>query len=602
MFLLHPTIAPWMKRGVQHCTVTLLCDRSEGLTLFLRAEPDNEEVLLPMRVVGRSGVLYCFEADLPWDDGNITTRYAFKILHDGTQTWLAADGQHGFLPLAEVHFRVCREHEPPAWVAEQVFYQIFPDRFCQGDKSHAVQSDEYIYGSGHWPVVKKDWGEPVNPKLPATEFYGGDLPGIRSQLVYLQEELGVTALYLNPIFTSGSNHRYDTEDYYSVDPHLGGDAALAELSTELHARGMKLVLDAVVNHTSFNHPWFNRFGRHPGSGAWQSPASPWRRWYTFADDGSYCSWKGHSSLPVLDMANPEVREQIYAGPDAVLRYWMRPPYSIDGWRFDVLHMLGEGRGARNNAFYVSEFRKVLREENREAYVMGEHFFEATRWLQGDQEDGAMNYYGFAHPLRAWLAQLDVAYQPLIIDTHEFDYWLTAARARVPWANQLAQLNLIDSHDTVRFLTLLDGDVARMRLAVTLLLTYPGTPCIYYGDEIGLHGANDPDCRRCFDWERAHWNEPLLQHYQAMIRLRHLREELRHGAYQTLCVQADVLVFARYTERQLTLVAVNRGAQALEVSLPLHLLPLQISRWSTGTPPLTLHVAACSSVICHGACE
>lgn len=600
MFLLHPTVAPWLKRGVQHCSVTLLCDRSEGLTLFLRAEPDNEEMLLPMRAVGRSGALYCFEADLPWDEGNITTRYAFKILHDGTQTWLAADGQHGFLPLAEVHFRLCREHAPPSWVAEQVFYQIFPDRFCQGDPSHAVQSDEYIYGSGHWPVVKKEWGEPVNPRLPATEFYGGDLPGIQSQLAYLQEELGVTALYLNPIFTSGSNHRYDTEDYYSVDPHLGGDAALAELSTELHARGMKLVLDAVVNHTSFNHPWFNRFGRHAGSGAWQAGDSPWRRWYTFAADGSYCSWKGHSSLPVLDMANPEVREQIYAGPDAVLRYWMRPPYSIDGWRFDVLHMLGEGRGARNNAFYVSEFRKVLREENGEAYVMGEHFFEATRWLQGDQEDGAMNYYGFAHPLRAWLAQQDVAYQPLIIDTHQFDYWLTAARARVPWANQLAQLNLIDSHDTVRFLTLLDGDVARMCLAVTLLLTYPGTPCIYYGDEIGLQGANDPDCRRCFDWDREHWNRPLFEHYQAMIRLRQTREELRHGAYQTLVVQADALVYARYTERQLTLVAVNRGAEALTITLPLHLLPLQISHWSTGSAPLILQLPASGSVLCHGA--
>lgn len=599
MFLLHPPIAPWLQRHASGCRITLFSDCSEGLTVYLRAEPDNEEVLLPMQCSGRSGALHQFVADLPWDGGNINTRYAFKIVHDGTQTWLAADGQHRWMPPLEVHFRVCREHQPPAWVTGQVFYQIFPDRFCQGDPALGVQSGEYIYGSGHWPVVRKAWGDAINNALPVTEFFGGDLPGIQQQLDYLQHELGITALYLNPIFTSGSNHRYDTEDYYSVDAHLGGDAALESLCGDLHQRGMKIVLDAVVNHTSFNHPWFNRFGRHSSTGAWQSAASPWRDWYTFADDGSYSAWKGHSSLPVLDMANAQVREQIYAGEQAVLRHWLRAPWHIDGWRFDVLHMLGEGPGARNNAHYVAEFRRALREENPQAYVMGEHFFEATRWLQGDQEDGAMNYYGFAHPVRAWLAGLDVAYQPLRISTAEFEQWLNDTRARIPWDNQLAQLNLIGSHDTTRFLTLLDGDVMRMQLAVTLLLTYPGVPCIYYGDEIGLHGGPDPDCRRCFDWQREHWDRTLFEHYRQLIGLRKRRTELQTGAWLTLAVSEQSLVFARYDAGHVTLVGVNRGHEAEELDLPLERLPLQVSQWSCGDAPVRIHLPALGSRIIYG---
>lgn len=599
MFLLHPPIAPWLQRHADGCSVTLLCDREQGLTVFLRAEPDNEEMLIPMRCIGQSGALWQFVAELPWDGGNVNTRYAFKIVHDGSQTWLAADGQHRWMPPLEVHFRVCREHQPPAWVAGQVFYQIFPDRFCQGDPNLGVQSGEYVYGSGHWPVVRKPWGAPIDRSLPVTEFFGGDLPGITQQLDYLQQELGITALYLNPIFTSGSNHRYDTEDYYQVDPHLGGNTALEQLCQAVHGRGMKIVLDAVVNHTSFNHPWFNRFGRHDTHGAWQSSASPWRNWYTFGTDGSYCSWKGHSSLPVLDMGNPAVQQQIYAGEQAVLRHWLRGPWYIDGWRFDVLHMLGEGPGARNNAHYVAEFRRALREENPQAYVMGEHFFEATRWLQGDQEDGAMNYYGFAHPVRAWLADKDVAYQPLRISTAEFEQWLTSARARVPWDNQLAQLNLIDSHDTARFLTLLGGDVQRMQLAATLLLTYPGTPCIYYGDEIGMHGGTDPDCRQCFDWQRERWNLELFHHYRELIQMRKRRPELQHGAWQTLAVSEQALVFARYNATHITVVGVNRGDQAVELELPLQQLPLPVQRWSTGTAPTRLHLPACGSCVVHG---
>jgi len=577
VFLLHPPIAPWLVRGSDGCRVTVLCG-GDPRTVYLRAEPDNEERLIAMQPAGTGNGLVRFEAELPWDLANDATHYAFKILDGRRQIWLAADGTHPHLPPRELHFKVCRAHVPPAWVAEQVVYQIFPDRFCQGDAGLAVATDEYVYGHGHSRVVRQPWGAPIDRSVAATAFYGGDLAGIRSQLGYLHDELGVTTLYLNPIFTSGSNHKYDTEDYDNVDPHLGGNAALAELAAALRARGMRLVLDAVVNHTGANHPWFNRLGRHAGVGAYQSADSPWRTWYLFSGSDRYASWKGHASLPVLDFANPAVRAAVYGDPDAILRRWLRPPYAIDGWRFDVIHMLGEGAGARNNAHYVREFRRAVREENPEAYVLGEHFGEATRWLQGDQEDGAMSYYGFAQPVRAWLAGRDLAGEPAQLSTPELERWLTAARARVPYDNQLAQLSLLDSHDTSRLLTALDGDLGRMQLAVTLLFTYAGVPCIYYGDEIGLLGGDDPDCRRCFDWDRARWNTALHDHYRRLAAWRKQRIEWRHGAYQTLAVGDDALVFARYVERSATLVAVNRGAAPAVLALALGELPVTVAGW------------------------
>jgi alpha-glucosidase len=534
-----------------------------------------------MSQVGSVNGLARYEAELPWDLANLTTHYAFKVLYETRQVWLAADGVHAHTPPREQLFKICRDHQPPAWVRNQIVYQIFPDRFCQGDPSIAVQTDEYVYGTGESRVVQKPWGAPIDRSVAATAFYGGDLIGVRQQLDYLRDELGVTTLYLNPVFTSGSNHKYDVEDYDHVDRHLGGDRALAELAGDLHARHMRLVLDAVVNHTGANHPWFNRFGRHPEPGAYQAESSRWRSWYVFSDDGAYAGWKGHGSLPVLDFANPSVQAAVYYDRQSIVRQWMRAPFSIDGWRFDVVHMMGEGSGALNNAYYVRELRRVLREENPEAYLLGEHFFEATRWLQGDQEDGAMNYYGFAQPVRAWLAGRDAAGHPAALSTVELERWLAAARARIPYANQLAQLNLLDSHDTSRFLTAAAGDVRLMRLAVTLLLTYAGVPSIYYGDEIGLEGGDDPDCRRCFDWDRTHWNTELHAHYRQLIEWRRQRDELRRGAYQTLVAAGDAFVFARYTEDDITVVAINRGPTAVTLDLPLGDLPLEVIFWRIG---------------------
>ena len=581
MFLLHPQVEPWLVRTPQGCQVSLLAERGEGFDVWLRCEPDNEALRVPMRRAGRSGRLHRFEAVLPWDGGNDPTVYCFLVIEAGQQHWLAGDGPHARLPHRDQMFRVHRVDMPPSWVRDQVFYQIFPDRFCQGDPALAVKTDEYKTCMRRHSVVARSWGELPVARQGGYEFYGGDLVGVRHKLDYLAGELGVTALYLNPIFTAGSNHKYDTEDYYHVDPHLGGNAALEALSAELRARGMRLVIDAVVNHTGIDHPWFNLYRTHDSLGAANSPESPWRGWYSFDDHGQHHGWKGYLHLPVLDYRSPGLREQVYGGRDAILRHWLRPPYQIDGWRFDVIHMLGEGSGATNNAEYVRAFRRAMREENPASYVMGEHFGEATRWLQGDQEDGAMNYYGFAQPVREWLAGVDLWYLPSRLDTGELVAWLDATRGRIPYDNQLAQLNLLDSHDTSRFLTLVGGSVARLKLGATLLFAYPGAPCVYYGDEIGLEGGKDPDCRRCFDWDRGRWNSALFEHYRALIALRKARAELRHGATQLLVADGDVFAFGRFTASAASAFVIHRGGEPRTVRVPVWQLPVSAA-WRTAS--------------------
>jgi alpha-glucosidase len=569
MLLLHPPISPWIQRGPDGCRISLLSERVDLDSVYLRSTADNEEHLLTMHYAGRHAELHRWEAHLPWDGGNALTLYVFKVLADSTQYWLAADGAHEHLPPEDRHFRLHPSALPPAWVRDQVFYQIFPDRFHRG-MPPVDRQGQPLPGQDGRVVQQPQWSAPVDHDNAANSFYGGDLPGITTKLDYLQGELGVTALYLNPIFASGSNHKYDTDDYDVVDEHLGGNAALEDLSGAVHSRGMRLVLDGVINHTSVNHRWYKQ--------ALASPDSPYRNFYLFNQDGYHFGWKGFTSLPVLDFSSLELREQIYAGPDAMLRRWLKAPYNIDGWRLDVIHMLGEGSGARNNAHHLREIRSAVKAENADAYVMGEHFSEATRWLQGDQEDGAMNYYGFANPVRAWLAGQDVAYHPIKLSSRAFEAWMGRAQACIPFDNQLTQLNLLDSHDTTRFFTLLDEDTAKMQLAATLLFTRPGVPCIYYGDEIGLAGGPDPDCRRPFIWERERWNLALFEHYKKLVALRQQRGEWRHGAVQTLAIGADWIVYARYTDWEASIIGVNRSAYPTLVTLPVWQLPVPVKAW------------------------
>lgn len=527
---------------------------------WLRSEPDNEGFFSPLELV-TNDTWNVWQGILRLNTAEDVTLYCFKFLYEGVQFWLDASGEvKKFFPERDLHFRLNPHYEAVTWVRSQVFYQIFPERFFDGDPSNNVQAGEYLYEAK--PVVVKQWGDLPDRSQGPREFYGGDLEGIRQKLDYLQS-LGVTGLYLNPIFESPSSHKYDTVDFYEIDRHFGTKETFAQLCADLKTRDMRILLDAVVNHTSERHVWFDRYNEHGGEGAYQSEQSDKREFYVFQNDDpeSYHGWYGVKTLPVLNYKSEKLKDIVYRNDDAILRTWMREPYCIDGWRFDVIHMLGEGSGAINNADYVKHFRQTLKEENPESFFLGEHFFEASKWLQGDQEDAAMNYYGFTNPLWAFLAGKDVRNHPLKIDAKDFDYMLMRARVRLPFEIQLAQFNLLGSHDTPRFLTFVKDDVALMKLAVSCLFTYIGVPCIYYGDEVGMQGEHDPDCRRTFPWHEETWNKDLKQHYETLIAFRKENRVLQEGAFLSLYAKKDVYAFARVLGNKTVVTVINRGTTA-----------------------------------------
>ncbi|MBD1390065.1 maltodextrin glucosidase [Neiella sp. HB171785] len=558
--------------------------------LWLRTEPDNEEQLTAMRQEGADEHWQWWTAQMPLSDHELTFFYCFKAICGDRQLWLDATGMNPRAPKREHQFRWLIANHPPQWLRHQVFYQVFPERFRNGDPQLNVQSNAYLY---HGEVASRamSWGEAILAEGDQAAFYGGDLIGVQQGIDYIQQ-LGVTAIYLNPVFSSPSSHKYDTEDYFNVDRHFGGNAALADLCQQIHQRQMKIVLDAVFNHTSESHPWFDRWQQHDSAGAYASPNAATRDYYYFYDPAnadSYHCWKGAKTLPTLDWSNPQVQDYFCNPQSGVIQHWLQPPYCIDGWRLDVIHMLGDGPGAKNNAARMRQIRQAVKQTNSEAMVLGEHFFEASRWLQGDQEDGAMNYFGFATPVRAFLAHQDVAYQPCRIRAEDFDDWLAEARHGIAFEHQLAQFNLLGSHDTARFFTLVNEHLPTMKQAVLLLMSYIGVPSIYYGDEIGLTGHNDPYCRTCFNWDETSWHQELKHWYQQTIALRQQYSALQCGTYATLYAKADLFVFARFIAKQMLIVAINRSdeQQAIELDLSCWSTPISNAQTLLGQAQLTL---------------
>ncbi len=439
--------------------------------------------------------------------------------------------------------------QTPDWVKHAVFYQIFPDRFARtqrGDLPPAMQ------------VPLEPWEAPPT----GSGYKGGDLWGVAENLDYLQD-LGITAIYFTPIFQSASNHRYHTHDYYQVDPLLGGNEAFAALLEAAHQRQIRVVLDGVFNHASRGFFFFNDILEN-------GPTSPWLDWFRIegwplsAYDGSmpanYESWCDNRALPEFNHDNPQVREYIMQ----IAEYWLRQ--GIDGWRLDVpFEVKTEG--------FWQEFRQRVKAVNPEAYIVGEIWTDARQWLDGSQFDGVMNYL-FTGPALAFTAKERVvmslveqpAYFPYpALDAQGYGEQIEALLQLYPWEIQLTQLNLLSSHDVARALNVVGGDQRRLELAVLLQLTFPGAPSLYYGDEVGVAGDHDPDCRRSFP-KAEDWNQDLYQLHRQLIDLRHRYEALRTGSYETVAAQGDTYVFARSLPEERLIVAINTGETAARVEL------------------------------------
>ncbi len=555
----HLPVAPFIKEQQERLVITLwLSGETMPQRITLRAEEDNEELSLPMQRLRQSphADVVAWRGEINLMNGQPRRRYSFKLLWADRQLWFTPQGFQRFPPARLEQFAVDVPDSGPQWVPDQVFYQIFPDRFARSEAREAGQDEVYYHHAAGQDIVLKAWDEPLTGEAGGSTFYGGDLDGISEKLPYLKQ-LGVTALYLNPVFVAPSVHKYDTADYRRVDPQFGGDAALLRLRHNTQREGMRLILDGVFNHTGDSHPWFDRH-QQASNGACHQPDSPWREWFNFSPDGVAHNWLGYASLPKLDYRSSSLVNEIYAGEDSVVRHWLKAPWSMDGWRLDVVHMLGEDGGARNNLRHIAGITQATKREQPEAFVFGEHFGDARQWLQADAEDAAMNYRGFSFPLWGFLANTDISYDPQHIDAQTCMAWMDNYRAGLSHQQQLRMFNQLDSHDTARFKSLLGKDVARLPLAVVWLFCWPGVPCIYYGDEVGVDGNNDPFCRKPFPWDPALQDENLLALYKRMTTLRKGHQALRYGGCQVIYAEDNVVVFVRVYKQQRVLVAINRG--------------------------------------------
>jgi alpha-glucosidase len=532
--------------------------------IFVRTNPDGEQRFTPMHSVARDEVCQWWEAHLKLHMQR--NNYRFFLLTSEGGWWLNAAGMLRYTPTDANDFKILTHYSAPDWVHDAVFYQIFPDRFADGDPGNNVRTGEYLcYGK---PVVARPWGERPHPhsETGGVEFFGGDLQGIISRLDYI-EDLGASALYLTPIFTSPSNHKYDVEDYKQVDPHFGGNAALIALRQALDERGMKLMLDMVPNHCGATNSWFLT--------AQADPSSPTAEFFTFyRGPTQYESWFGVRSLPKLNYRSERLRELMYAGNDAIMRYWLRPPFRIDGWRLDVANMLARQGESQLEHKVGRGIRRAIKSEAPHAYLIGENFYDGTPQLQGDELDAIMNYRGFSLPLLSWLIGFDIASPPQAerADKYPLPTEALAAQWRafmsaIPWQIATQQFNLLSSHDTPRIQTVVGEDETLARLAAALLFTFPGVPSVYYGDEIGMAGGRDPDSRRCMIWDSQQWNTGRREFYQILIRLRRTSPALCWGGYQLLYAAGDTLAFQREaSEERLLMVArrKNDGLTALQV--------------------------------------
>ena len=445
----------------------------------------------------------------------------------------------------------------PDWVQDAIFYQIFPDRFARSSRNP----------NGHLPFESWD-------SAPTHHGYkGGDLYGVAEKLDYLKD-LGITALYLNPIFASASNHRYHAYDYFTVDPLLGGNAAFLELLAEAHKREIRVVLDGVFNHASrglwqFHHvlesgdgspyrDWFffdpERLSRRKHWGAYPGPQEiqALQREDSVTAIG-YRGWWNLPALPKFNTNTPAVREYLFG----IAEHWIK--LGIDGWRLDVAEEI-------NDDSFWQEFRKRVRAINPEVYIVAEIWHESHRWLQGDQFDAIMNY-DVTKPVLAFFPgrnlNLRVLHQQSnyhgishTIDAHEFanriDHNLGLYKQDITYS----QLNLLDSHDTPRFLSCASGDKDSLKLAWLFLFAYPGAPCIYYGDEIGLAGEHDPDCRKAFSWEESKWDTDLFAYIKELIALRSQTPALRRGDYGRLWSAHGIYAFSRSLDGNRFIIALN----------------------------------------------
>lgn len=419
------------------------------------------------------------------------------------------------------------KYKTPSWLKDSIIYQIFPDRFYNGNK----QND---------PKNVVNWGE----KPTRDNFFGGDIEGIIKKLDYLQN-LGINCIYLTPIFEAPSNHKYDTTDYYKIDPSFGDLKIFKELVEEVHSRNMKIVLDGVFNHCGLEHPFFI-------DASTKGEESKYWDWFWINNipikedpEPNYRCFAGYSKMPEWNLQNPQVQDYLLE----IVKYWIKET-DIDGWRLDTVEYLEPS--------FVKKIREESKKIKPEALVLGEILHLASSWFKGECLDSAMNYRLWNY-LISYFAKNE-------IDSQTFSEKIYILRSSyLNWANY-AMYNFPDSHDRARIMTLCNGDKRKVKLALGFLFTYIGIPVLYYGDEIGLDGENDPDCRKPMIWEENKRNENIFSYTKKLINLRKESEVLKVGKYKQLIADKNIFAFSRFENSKKINVYINNSDEKTIIEL------------------------------------
>lgn len=546
--------------------------------VFLRSIPNGVEHLEEMHIVKKERGLVYYAASLKMRENRM--QYHFYLVCDDVVYFYTQKEITTYVPDHTYDFVLLADYVQPEWVKEAVFYQIFPDRFRNGDPSNDVQSGEYSQ-DGYPTIRMENWDAPAltYQEGHCFDFYGGDLQGVMEKIPYLKE-LGVTAVYLNPIFHAPSVHKYDCLDYFRVDPHFGGDEALAQLSRALHENGMKLILDISINHTGTAHRWFNRDGLYfdKSEGAYNNPQSKERGYYFFAADNRYHGWFDNDSLPTLNYTSDTLREVVYRGENSVLKKWLKPPYSIDGWRFDVADTF-----ARNDAVQLShelwpEIRQSIRQVNPQAYILAEDWGDCAPYLQGKEWDSPMNYYGCGRVIRQFLGETDLFMSRSEV-LRRVPYKMTAQDvrnrvmehlAKLPYRLWENQFNLFDSHDVSRLHNNPKVNPDEYRGAVIFQFLLTGAASIYYGDEAGIDGVlgTNEGCRYPMPWSKDFKNSEAYHLNQTMAHMKAQHKAMSHGGMKFLYAEGNVVAIARFWEDEVFVGVISTENRDAQIRLPL----------------------------------
>ena len=525
---------------------------------MVRIYQDGEPRIFELKLGKKGAVESWYQVSI--EIVNLQSLYRFAFIGQGKYEWLNARGLFDHDVHSNNDFQIVAIPGNPEWIKSSVFYQIFPDRFARSGKVNITPDWAY---PREWNLLPRGRG-----KFTGQELYGGDLYGVQEHLDHITD-LGANGIYFTPIFPSRSNHRYDATSFDYVDPILGGDKAFQSLIKSAKKKKVRILGDLTSNHCGAGHAWLAKAKKDK-----KSKERSFFYWDKSIKWG-YVGWFGLESLPKLNYGSKSLRKVVYEGKNSIVKKWISPKFGIAGWRIDVGNMTGV-QGAENHHVEVMQgIRKAMQEVNPDTWLVAENGDFIASDLNGLGWQGAMNYQGFMRPFWNWInrnpeitggfqglpfAMPKINGQQLVESIQEFN-------ASIPWRSLTASMMLLDSHDTARFRTVVLGDVKAHASAMTMMLTYPGVPSIFAGDEIGLEGSWGEDARRTINWDdRSAWDYEFLTEVKTLVALRRSQDALINGGLRWVAAEDNYLVYLRESKKQSILVLVSRGPMNATIDL------------------------------------